>query len=217
MLSDMHRQAIVDAIGDRKVDLEQVFLQLERIYEGYQALERDRELNPPNKARGKVEARDLILELITLWRGDRDNLHTQLSNYQHHTVSGLDEIEQELCRMIQKLESELTTLEAMQRYICSHIDNLDAEVRKFRGNSKPHRENMYAGLLRVWTDIIGGELKFNRPPPGGQPYGPLIDFLHACLTPILGDKMRSTHGIADIIDRVRNPERHAKRKKRKPT
>jgi len=215
MLSDEHRQAIEDTLVDRKVDreqVEQVFLQLERIYEGYQALERDRELNPPpNKARLQQERERIsVSELIT----QRENLCRQLNDFRH---SGHDEIEQELCRLIHEVESELSNLEAVRRRICSHIENLDAAIRRFQRNNNPHRENMYIGLLRIWTDIIEGKPTFNRPPNGGPPYGPLIDFFRACLTPILGDKTRGAHGIADIIDRVRDPEGHAKRKKRKTT
>jgi hypothetical protein len=132
-------------------------------------------------------------------------------------MSGHDEIEPELYRIIRDVESELANLQMVRRRIYSHIDNLDASIRKFDRKSNPYRENMYIGLLRIWTDTIGGKPTFNRPPQGGQPYGPLIDFFCACLTPILGDKTRGAYGIADIIDRVRDPEGHAKRKRRKTT
>jgi hypothetical protein len=205
MLSDAHRQAIADALVDREVDLERVYLQLERISEGYEILERGRELNPPNKARLQEQERERIIsELITWKRGYRENLNGQLNDFRQHPIAGHDEIEPELCRIIRGVESELANLEAVRQRICSHIDNLDAVIRQFRGKRNPYRENMYIGLLRIWTDIIGGKPTYNRPPLGGPPYGPLIDFFRACLISILNDKTPGAHGIAKIIDRIRS-------------
>jgi hypothetical protein len=219
MLSDEHRQAIADTLVDREVDHEQVkqvFLQLERISEGYRILERDRKLDHPNKAKALIR-QEQISELIAWKRSYRENLCGQLNDFRQYPIAGHDEIEPELCRLIHEVESELSNLEAVRQQICSHIDNLDTAIRRFQRNSNPHRENMYIGLLRIWTDIIGSKPTYNRSPLGGPPYGPLIDFFRACLTPILGDKTRSAYGIADIIDRVRDPEGYAKRKKHKTT
>jgi hypothetical protein len=216
MLSDTHRQAIADTLVDREVDLKQVYLQLERISEGYRILEHDRKLDQPNKARLQEQKRErTISDLITWKRGYRENLNGQLNDFQQHPVAGHDEIELELSRIIREVESELTNLEAVRQRICSHINNLDATIRKFHGRSNPHRENMYIGVLRIWTDIIGDELAYSRSPNGGLPCGPLIRFFQACLIPILLDKTPGVSGLADIIDRVRNPEQHAERTKRK--
>jgi hypothetical protein len=211
MLSDAHRQAIADTLVNRGVDLEQVYLQLERISEGYQILERDRELDRSNRIRLQHEE-ERVSELIAWSKGYRANLHANLNDFQQHPIAGHDEIEPELCRLIREVESELASLEIMRRRIQFAVSNLDAVAHRFRGKSNPYREHLYIGVLRIWTDIVKEKLKYSRPPTGGLPYGPLINFFHACLMPILNDKTPSASGLAGIIDRIRNPERYAKRK-----
>jgi hypothetical protein len=207
MLSDAHRQAIADTLVNCEVDLERVYLQLERILEGYQILERDRELNPDTLSHLQRE-QERISELITRWRWRKEDLRMQLDDFQQHPIAGHDEIEPELCQLIHEVETELTNLETIQRRIHSHIDNLNALIRKFRGKSNPYRENMYVGVLRVWTDIIGRELTYSRSPRGGPPYGLLLQFFHVCLLPILNDKTPRAERLSKIIDR----ERHVRRK-----
>jgi len=74
--------------------------------------------------------------------------------------------------------------------------------RAFRGTQDPHREALYAGVLRVWTEDLNGELQYSRNRQG-MPTGPLIRFLTACVEPILGEETPRA-GVADIIDRERN-------------
>lgn len=70
----------------------------------------------------------------------------------------------------------------------------------FGRRQNPHREFLYWGVMRVWTDRLGGELRYSNSPEVG---GPLVRFLVACVEPILGDKTPGA-GIADIIDRERD-------------
>lgn len=211
MLSEAHRQAIADTLVDRDVDPKQVYLQLECISEGYQILERDRELDRVNKIRLQHEE-ERVSGLITWSEGYRANLHAHLNDLQQHPIAGHDEVEPELCRLIREVESELANFEMARRRIQSGINSLDAVAHRFRGKSNPYREHLYIGVLRIWTDIVKEKLKYSRPPTGGLPYGPLINFFHACLMPILNDKTPSASGLASIIDRIRDPERYAKRK-----
>jgi hypothetical protein len=211
MLSDAHRQAIADTLVDREVDPEQVYLQLECISKGYQILERDHELDRSNRIRLQHEE-ERVSESITWLEGYRVNLQTHLNDFQQHPIAGHDEIEPELCRRIREVESELASLEIRRRRIQSAVSNLDTIAHRFRGKSNPYRKHLYIGVLRIWTDIVGGELAYSRSPKGGLPYGPLIRFFRACLLPILNDKTPGASGLANIIDGVRNPKRHTKRK-----
>ena len=58
----------------------------------------------------------------------------------------------------------------------------------FSGQQNPHREFLYWGVMRVWTDHLGGELRYSKSDKKKPPSGPLIRFLVACVEPILGDK-----------------------------
>jgi hypothetical protein len=75
-------------------------------------------------------------------------------------------------------------------------------LRAFRGTQDPYREALYSGVLRVWTEVLNGQLQYSRNPQG-EPTGPLVRFLTACVEPILGDETPRA-GVADIIDRERN-------------
>jgi hypothetical protein len=69
----------------------------------------------------------------------------------------------------------------------------------FGRRQNPHREFLYWGIMRVWTDRLGGKLRYSNSP---GPSGPLVQFFLACVEPILGGETPGA-GIADIIDRER--------------
>jgi hypothetical protein len=75
-------------------------------------------------------------------------------------------------------------------------------LREFRGTQDPYREALYSGVLRVWTEVLNGQLQYSRNPQG-KPTGPLVRFLTACVEPILGNETPRA-GVADIIDRERD-------------
>lgn len=56
------------------------------------------------------------------------------------------------------------------------------------------REDLFELVLRVWTDELGGELKY-------YPKGPLVRFVRAALQPILGSKTPKPRAIYDIMRR----------------
>jgi hypothetical protein len=204
VLTDEHRRAIAETLVGREVDLARVCRQLESALEGYQVLEQDRKLKPPRKARDRRQhTRELISQLVIGLRGDPEGLLAQLKDIRQNPIAGHDELEPELVRIIREQELELATLEAMRRRVDSHIENLDTLCRAFDKKRNPYRKNLYIGVLRIWTDIVGDTPTYSRPwAGGGEPFGPLINFFHACLAPVLGDKMPGPHGIAAIIDRV---------------
>ena len=82
----------------------------------------------------------------------------------------------------------------------ARLEQLD--IRAFRGTQDPHREALYSGVLRVWTEVLNGQLQYSRNPQG-KPTGPLVRFLTACVEPMLGEETPRA-GVADIIDRERN-------------
>jgi hypothetical protein len=82
------------------------------------------------------------------------------------------------------------------------------EFRAFRGTQNPYLESLYSGVLRVWTEVLNGQLQYSRNRQG-KPTGPLVRFFTACVEPILGEETPRA-GVADIIDRERNRRaRHA--------
>jgi hypothetical protein len=82
----------------------------------------------------------------------------------------------------------------------------------FSRRQNPHREFLFWGAMRVWTDWLGGELRYSKPAKG-LPYGPLIRFLVACIEPILGDETPGG-GLGDIIDREREARAKTEDEKR---
>jgi len=89
-----------------------------------------------------------------------------------------------------------------------------ATRRAFRGTQDPHREFLYWGVLRVWTDQLGGELKYSMSRKG-KPGGPLVRFFTACVEPVLKADETPRAGIADIIDREKESRRLTNRWKQK--
>ena len=57
----------------------------------------------------------------------------------------------------------------------------------FGGRQNPHRALLYWGVMRVWTDRLGGELRYST--EGPTHHGPLIRFFVVCVEPILGEQM----------------------------
>jgi hypothetical protein len=82
----------------------------------------------------------------------------------------------------------------------------------YRGTKNPDREFLYAGVLRGWTDHLGGKLQYSTSKKCPA-YGPLVRFFVACVKPILGDDT-PTSGIADIVDRERKERDRVEQHKR---
>jgi hypothetical protein len=82
----------------------------------------------------------------------------------------------------------------------------------FGRRQNPHREFLFWGVMRVWTDHLGGELRYSM--SDGIPHGPLVRFMRACIEPVLGDAT-PTVGIADIIERERTARDRVEDEKRR--
>jgi hypothetical protein len=85
-------------------------------------------------------------------------------------------------------------------------------ARAYGGTRNPDREFLYEGLLRLWTDHLGGKLQYSTSKKCPA-YGPLVRFLTACLRPVLGVDT-PTSGIADIVDRERKERARVEERKR---
>lgn len=79
----------------------------------------------------------------------------------------------------------------------------------FSGTKNPYRAALDSGVLTVWTKQLRGELSYTVSPEDGEVRGPLIDFMVACLTPVLGDAI-PRRGLADIIQRERRRRERAR-------
>jgi hypothetical protein len=198
-LTDEHRRAIAETLAGRKVDLERVYGQLERAFDNYQIFEQARingNLPHQNKRTRQQQHRELIAQLIIMERDDLKELLAYLRDVQRHSIAGRHE------EVIRDREREIERLEARQLQLDSSIKILDALCRAFSKNRHPFRKNLYIDVLKVWTDIIKGELTFRQPRgERGYPSGPLIDFVVAALKPVLGAKTPKPFGIAEIIKR----------------
>jgi hypothetical protein len=89
----------------------------------------------------------------------------------------------------------------------------------FGGSKNPDREFLYRGILRVWTDRLGGKLRYSIPYRGASkskrlPSGPLVRFFTACVEPVLGDETPRA-GVADIIERERADRARVEAEKRR--
>jgi hypothetical protein len=77
----------------------------------------------------------------------------------------------------------------------------------FRGSKHPYREHLYQSVLRVWTRRLKGRLENYWVTKKGEPRGPLVEFLVACIRPVLGDETPRRGGIVDIIERERKRQK----------
>ena len=72
------------------------------------------------------------------------------------------------------------------------------------------REWLYHRLCTIWLDHFHTpKLTYNRPARGGDPYGPLIDFILAAMRQIV-PKLPDPETVADAIDRERIERENAK-------
>jgi hypothetical protein len=201
VLTDEHKRTIAKTLAGRKVKLELVYRQLEEAVNVYQILERGRIKWPPQQTREYLQHIHEQISDVVIWLGDdQEKWLAELNHFQQHPpITGYDKIES----VLHERNTELAVLKTLQRRIDSTIEDLDAQCHAFIKNSHPFRKNLYIGVLRIWTDVVGGELTFQQPRKGyGPPFGPLIDFFVAALRPILGSKTPNPPGIVAIIKRV---------------
>ena len=168
--------------------------------------------------RARVE-RIVLIELDQILGTYHDVLSTRREHYpsakERKRRRRIDKLTEQLAQEMRKLRREtpwndpdpllpnrvLTALWDLHKRTQIRLEWLDT-LRAFRGTQDPYREALYSGVLRVWTEVLNGQLQYSRNPQG-EPTGPLVRFLTACVEPILGDETPRA-GVADIIDRERD-------------
>ena len=121
-------------------------------------------------------------------------LGKELRELQRSAISRTDDVDaDDVSRPLQML--------ARLRYRAKvHITAYDTIGQAFAGRKNPHRENLYRGILRLWTDELGQSLSVTMTDTGAR--GPLIRFFRACAAP-LGIEL-AANGVAKIVRREKS-------------
>jgi len=102
-----------------------------------------------------------------------------------------------------RTERDLWALEMLRRRAEAVWLVARAIRRAHRGRQNVQREFLYHRLCSVWLDHFHAtELKYSRPSKGGDPFGPLIDFMLAAMRQIVSE-LPDSETVADAIDRER--------------
>jgi len=101
-------------------------------------------------------------------------------------------------------------------YAERQVTGWDRILREYRGHGDPAREYLFGCLFDVWRWHFGGTLTVTKPPLGGPPSGPLVNFITAVFKHVLGEDISPD----TILEAVRREKRRAtfikrKRKRRK--
>jgi hypothetical protein len=106
-------------------------------------------------------------------------------------------------------ERDLFYLDRLHRHALSQVLGCRAMQR---ANAKRHdsqRAWLISRLCGIWLiDFRAPELGFTVPPQGGEPYGPLIDFLRAAMRQVTAAP--SPHTLRRAIERERDDREGAK-------
>jgi hypothetical protein len=84
-------------------------------------------------------------------------------------------------------------------------------ARAVKGGVNPAREWLLWRLLQIWTQDFGGKLGVSVPKGGGQPRGPLVQFLQETAEIVLEDEMPVPAAIRTIVRREAERQARAHR------
>jgi hypothetical protein len=195
-LSAEHRQAIATALEGHKVDLDRVYDVLEAKIGRFQRLEEIFPCKQPERPKRIKEWKrvyKLCLDLIRALRAAEKVPFRQVPSWP------IDP--QRLARAVDEIQEAAETQLKWDLFVS----------KGFARTRHRWREYVYDTVLEIWTDVVGGDLKYSRPTRrgdkagrSGPPGGDLIRFFLACVEPILGDDTPSVHGVAAIIKRKRD-------------
>lgn len=181
-IADWHREQVA-AVLPPGVDIDKAWPDLQQCFYGFLRFHHVRTRKRPLEERKRWEE---ITRLI-------DELASKVRTVNHETVwkdfdpMGSNRLLKELQKFRLKAELKIEIW-----------GPLSGEL--FSGKRNAHRDFLHWGILRAWTDRLGGRLTTYS--KSDLPRGPLIDFFVACVTPILPD-VPSPHTVADIINRER--------------
>lgn len=114
-------------------------------------------------------------------------------------------------KLASELVAQMPGLAEAKRQAQVRVEYYEMACQAFSGKRDPHHDFLYGGILRIWTDVIGGKLGISHPSPmkgGRSPYGPLVRYFAACVGPILANQTPGPHGIEAIVDRERRARKH---------
>jgi hypothetical protein len=106
----------------------------------------------------------------------------------------------------EKSEFYLENLEAAEKVAKAAIWAFESQGKAHKGRKSPERDWLYERLLKLWTHQLGGKLTTGRANAStmkeGKPVAnsPVVRFLLAALTPILGDKMIGAEAAEKIVE-----------------
>jgi hypothetical protein len=191
-LTAEHRARIEAALPSGKVMSPEAWAELEEIVVGYRIFETRRATFPIKAERARWKRLGDAVEMAaaelrrlrreTLWT-DRDPM------WPNRALEALWEVHR-------KVETRARWHETWSA---------------FGGRRNPNREFLWWGIMRVWTDRLGGELRLSTS-TDGVPSGPLVRFFRAVVEPILGHELRGH--VANIIKRERAARARAEAEKR---
>jgi hypothetical protein len=206
-LSAEHRQAIATALKGRNVDLDRVYHVLEAkidIFRKMQQMFPGKQPERPKRLEEWKRVYKLCLDLICALHAAEKDAYRQIPWGRTEMVDPqwLPRVVGALAEIKEEAETQLSW------------DLFFGQG--FARTRDRWREYLYDGVLEIWIDVVGGDLKYSCPTRrgdkagrSGPPGGDLIRFFRACVEPVLGDDTPSVYGIAAIIRRKRgnNPVR----------
>jgi hypothetical protein len=184
-LSDEHRAAIEATLPPGKTMTPEAWAALEEIIVGYRGSENRRTTYPIAEERKRWERLGKAVN-----EAAAELRQLSQTEWTNRALTALEEVHG-------KVESRAAFHEIWSA---------------FSRRQNPHREFLFWGVMRVWTDHLDGELRYSM--TRGRPHGPLVRFMLACIEPVLGDAI-PTPGIADIIKRERDARDWVEAEKRR--
>jgi hypothetical protein len=187
-ISGDHRARIVASLPSGVMMSDEAWAHLEEIVTGFLAFQRRRATYPikAERLRWMRNALDTLAAELRWFTASAPDL-----GWPNRALAALWEVNQ-------KVESR---------------EHFHATWSAFSGTKNPYNEFLYWGVLRVWTDRLGGKLRYSMSPEGA-PSGPLVRFFLACVEPVLDDRTPRA-GLAGIINRERDARTHTEAEKKR--
>jgi len=206
-LTKEHRAAIRNTIPEGvRVPLS-FWRDLENTLQMFHVQEKNRAKYPPWEERDRWQRiEDLITKTIAELQEADPAMHVGRFGEKRHAILKEGSIRD--CRewdAVELVDPMIRTLNDFKERSGQAVIGYDILATGYRGWAKPHREKLYADIVELWTRKLDLEPGFNRPPPpGGPPYGAIIDFFCACVAPVLGNASPPVETVAEIIVRHRD-------------
>jgi hypothetical protein len=185
-ISDADWEAILRDIGpvSPRADVSQARVEIEQAIHAFIALN-----VAPRHAKMLADRR--VWEDIDAMLTRLHNTLVQVQRHELWTVGGYF------------LRDDLAALQPLRLRAHTRVEGYNIMVRAHEHNRNPAHDWLYWRVLAIWTDCLDRKLAVSTPPKGGAPYGPLVRFFTAVVTPVLGDKAPGPHAIRSIVHQER--------------